>query len=92
MTIMMGFSSLYIQEMSKPFNSVLGETYQGFINGCPVYAEQISHHPPITSFFMKGRDYYIYGSLEPTVSFGMNKIVGSNKGFVSVAFSDQRIN
>lgn len=27
---------LYI-EMSKPFNPILGETYQGFIDGCPIY-------------------------------------------------------
>jgi hypothetical protein len=34
-------------EQRKPFNPILGETYQGFIDGCPVYYEQISHHPPI---------------------------------------------
>jgi len=38
---------------------------------------------------MKGKGYFIYGSLEPTVSFSMNKIVGSNKGFVSVAFDSE---
>lgn len=25
-------------QIEKPFNPILGETYQGFINGCPVYA------------------------------------------------------
>ncbi len=74
--------------MAKPFNSVLGETYQGVINGSLIYAEQISHHPPITSFYMKGKGYYIHGSLEPTINFQLNKVVGSNKGFISVAFDN----
>jgi hypothetical protein len=47
--------------MDKPFNPILGETYQTIIDGCPVYGEQISHHPPISAVFMKGRGYKIYG-------------------------------
>jgi hypothetical protein len=35
----------------KPFNPILGETYQSsFPNGVQVYCEQISHHPPISSW------------------------------------------
>jgi len=37
-----------IISMEKPFNAVLGETYQCMINGVPVYLEQTSHHPPRT--------------------------------------------
>lgn len=40
-------------KVSKPFNPILGETLQGSIGGIPFYMEQISHHPPITTFFMK---------------------------------------
>lgn len=47
---------LYIG-MDKPFNPILGETYQGRIYGCPIYLEQISHHPPIGSIYMVGRGY-----------------------------------
>ena len=25
--------------LEKPFNPILGETYQGFIDGCPVFVE-----------------------------------------------------
>lgn len=53
-------SSLYVM-MEKPFNPVLGETFQGSINGCPIYMEQVSHHPPIASFYFIGRGYKIYG-------------------------------
>jgi len=40
----------------KPFNPILGETYEGFIGESPVYLEQISHHPPI-SYFEVGHFY-----------------------------------
>jgi hypothetical protein len=45
--------------MEKPFNPILGETFQCWINGCPGYAEQISHHPPIGAAMFYGRGYRI---------------------------------
>ena len=39
--------------MQKPFNPILGETFQCFIKGIPMYYEQISHHPPISSYFIE---------------------------------------
>ena len=53
---------LYI-EMAKPFNPILGETYQGFIDGCPIYGEQISHHPPISSLLLLGRGYRVSANI-----------------------------
>jgi hypothetical protein len=55
-------SVLYF-DIDKAFNPILGETFQGFIDGCPVYGEQISHHPPISSILLIGRGYRIYGNL-----------------------------
>ncbi len=57
---------LYIN-MAKPFNPVIGETYQGFIDGCPLYGEQSSHHPPISSLLMIGRGYFVHANLEAKV-------------------------
>ena len=37
----------------KPFNPILGETFECIIGGIPFYMEQISHHPPISSFYME---------------------------------------
>lgn len=34
-----------------------------WIEGCPCYAEQISHHPPISSILMVGKGYKVYGQL-----------------------------
>jgi hypothetical protein len=33
-----GIFILFLQDMDKPFNSIIGETFQGLIDGCPVYA------------------------------------------------------
>jgi hypothetical protein len=54
--------------IKKPFNPILGETFQCWIGGCPLYMEQISHHPPISSYYFKGRGYVITGSIEPKVA------------------------
>lgn len=67
----------YLQ-MDKPFNPILGETFQAFFDGCMVYGEQVSHHPPISATFMKGRGYTLYGSFEAKVNMGLNSATGSN--------------
>ena len=37
--ITFGFTTMYLfLDPEKPFNPILGETYQGFIAGCPIYA------------------------------------------------------
>jgi len=36
----------------KPFNPILGETYEGLIGESPIYLEQVSHHPPISYFLV----------------------------------------
>ena len=77
--IIVGLSnSLFYLDAEKPFNPILGETYQGFIDGCPVYADQISHHPPITAYYMLGRGYKIYGSIEAKVNLHLNSADGIN--------------
>ena len=38
--------------MQKPFNPILGETFQCFLKGIPLCYEQISHHPPISAYYM----------------------------------------
>lgn len=39
-------------QMLKPFNPILGETFQGVIGSYEIALEQISHHPPITAVQM----------------------------------------
>lgn len=43
------FSMLHLGvEQQKPFNPIIGETYQALLGGTHVDLEQISHHPPIS--------------------------------------------
>ena len=81
-------NSILYFDVEKPFNPILGETYQGYIGGCPIYAEQISHHPPITSFYFIGRGYKMHGNLEAKVKIHMNSGEGVNWGFYNVIFDD----
>jgi hypothetical protein len=37
----------------KPFNPILGETFQCKILQSEFYLEQTSHHPPICNFYVK---------------------------------------
>ena len=53
---------LYIN-MAKPFNPVIGETFQGFIDGCPIYGEQTSHHPPTSTLYFVGKGYIVSANL-----------------------------
>ena len=32
----------------KPFEAVIGETFQGYIGDCAIYLEQIMHEPQLT--------------------------------------------
>ena len=48
------FSSVE-RNVTKPFNPILGETYELVTDGYEFLAEQVSHHPPVTASFCKGR-------------------------------------
>jgi len=66
--------------MLKPFNPILGETFQAKIGGIPIYYEQISHHPPISSYFMKSSEFTIYGNLIAIANVSLNSGSGGNAG------------
>lgn len=74
--------------IEKPFNPILGQTYQAMIDGCPIYAEQTSHHPPISSLYFVGRGYKVYASLEAKVFLHLNSGDGVNAGFYTIQFDD----
>lgn len=64
----------------KPFNPILGETFQGKINGLPIYLEQISHHPPISTFLLYGKEYKMVGQYEAHASLHANSCTASLLG------------
>ena len=76
--------------LEAPFNPILGETFQSYINGCPLYFEQVAHHPPICSWILYGRGYRFYGSLESTAEAHMNSFEGRNLGTMKIEFYDNQ--
>ena len=46
----------------KPFNPILGETFEIIQPNYRYFSEQVSHHPPISAFYSEGKGYYTYGN------------------------------
>ena len=64
------FSFLYIQyacttgRNKKPFNPLLGETFEYETEDIRLLAEQVSHHPPVTAFHVEHDDYVCWGHIK----------------------------
>lgn len=78
--------------MRAPLNPVLGETLQRALpDGTKFYAEQTSHHPPITNFYLEGpqAQYRFSGHFEYKAWLsGMNSLGGSRVGRQVMSFKD----
>lgn len=77
----------------KPFNPILGETWQALLgDGTAIFMEQISHHPPITAFQMVAADeaWEFSGLSQPDVHAKMqsNLVKTSARGYRCVSFRD----
>lgn len=84
-------SFCYTLSFHKPLNPILGETVKGRLeDGTEMYAEQISHHPPISYFYCKkgNNDYQYYGYYVYEANAGLNSITLKNKGKRFVKFKD----
>eukprot|EP01094_Clydonella_sp_ATCC50884_P001341 TRINITY_DN11002_c0_g2_i4.p1 TRINITY_DN11002_c0_g2~~TRINITY_DN11002_c0_g2_i4.p1 ORF type:complete len:354 (+),score=95.46 TRINITY_DN11002_c0_g2_i4:30-1091(+) len=78
----------------KPFNPILGETWEAEMSdGTKLYLEQASHHPPVSNWSMVGPDdaYHFYGSGEWSASFRGNSVKGQQLGDHFVEFNDGTI-
>jgi hypothetical protein len=82
---------LALSRFQKPFNPILGETWQAsLLDGSRVYLEQVSHHPPISAFQLigEGGKYLFEGQSEPSVAYKTNGIKTAAKGHRAVRFAD----
>jgi hypothetical protein len=76
----------------KPFNPIIGETFQCKLNDSNYYLEQIAHHPPIFRFYAKGKKYKLFGFEEASASTGVNSLTVYYKGNFCIEYSDQTQN
>ncbi|XP_034476432.1 oxysterol-binding protein-related protein 2 [Drosophila innubila] len=72
--------------LGKPFNPLLGETYELQMDDYRIVCEQVSHHPPVSAFHAESADFKFHGSINPKIKFcGKNVEVHPN-GIVTVEF------
>ena len=75
---------------AKPFNPILGETFQAeYACGAQVYAEQVSHHPPVSCWEVVdslGR-FRFTGTANWTATTRANSVKAHQMGLNRVAFS-----
>ncbi len=70
----------------KPFNPILGETLQGKLGDVEVYAEQIEHHPPISSLVLVGKGVKIYATHNVVANTYPNSAKATTRGTRIIEF------
>lgn len=74
---------------TKPFNPILGETFQALIGkNTEVYIEQTSHHPPIMNYYIKNPKFICFGHSEVEINSGANSMLAETKGKLYLKFND----
>jgi hypothetical protein len=72
----------------KPFNPILGETFQTKIGNTEIYLEQTSHHPPILNFYIFNPKFKCFGYEAIEATTGANSVVADRKGKYFICFKD----
>jgi len=75
----------------KPFNPILGETYEAsFFDGTKIFCEQTGHHPPVSAWQVVGPNssYHYWGYGVCSASGRGNTIKGYQTGPSVIEFAD----
>ncbi|TNN15308.1 Oxysterol-binding protein-related protein isoform 2 [Schistosoma japonicum] len=70
--------------IGKPFNPLLGETYELHYNNFVFVAEQVSHHPPITAFHVESNSYNLRATVQFKLRFWGKSIEVQPKGLITL--------
>ncbi|XP_055528806.1 oxysterol-binding protein-related protein 2 isoform X1 [Wyeomyia smithii] len=74
------------ERLGKPFNPLLGETYELTRPEFRIICEQVSHHPPISAFHANSESFTFHGSIHPKLKFWGKSVEIQPKGTVTVEF------
>ncbi|CAG9759335.1 unnamed protein product [Ceutorhynchus assimilis] len=74
------------ERLGKPFNPLLGETYELEREEFRIVCEQVSHHPPVSAFHAESDDWTFHGSIHPKLKFWGKSVEIQPKGTVTVEF------
>ena len=84
-------SCQYQMNQWKPFNPILGETFQGtFEDGTEINMEHTSHHPAISNFYIIGKKWKCYGAFLYNAKIKPNKIILFPETWCTLKFDDGR--
>ncbi|XP_046742470.1 oxysterol-binding protein-related protein 2 [Diprion similis] len=72
------------ERLGKPFNPLLGETYELQREDFRIICEQVSHHPPVSAFHADSEDFIFHGSIHPKLKFFCKSVEIHPKGMVTV--------
>lgn len=72
------------ERLGKPFNPLLGETYEYQNDDFRIVCEQVSHHPPISAFHADSSNFKFYGAIHPKLKFWGKSVEIQPKGIVTV--------
>lgn len=80
--------SLNEGRVKKPFNPLLGQTFE-FIDearGIEFLSEQISHHPPISAFYIRSNNFEMFDNNKASVTFSGNsiKVIPESKAMIKL--------
>nr|NP_611865.1 uncharacterized protein Dmel_CG3860, isoform A [Drosophila melanogaster]AAF47130.1 uncharacterized protein Dmel_CG3860, isoform A [Drosophila melanogaster]AAM11336.1 GH12064p [Drosophila melanogaster]ACL90698.1 CG3860-PA [synthetic construct] len=74
------------ERLGKPFNPLLGETYELQKGDYRIVCEQVSHHPPVSAFHAESKDFKFHGTISPKIKFWGKSVEVNPKGTVTVEF------
>lgn len=69
-----------VNRLKKPFNPLLGETYEYIQDDLRFISEQVSHHPPVSAFYCESDDFVFEGSLNTKTSISLAGFEVTPKG------------
>ena len=74
----------------KPFNPIIGETFQCKIGTLDIYTEQTVNHPITHNFYIKEENNYfiMYGYVITDASVNVNSVTGARFGKFFIKFKD----
>ncbi|KAJ8918761.1 hypothetical protein NQ315_015081 [Exocentrus adspersus] len=74
------------ERLGKPFNPLLGETYELERDDFKIVCEQVSHHPPVSAFHAESKDWIFRGSIHLKLKFWGKNVEIQPKGIITVEF------
>lgn len=85
------FTTIYSRtysRLTKPFNPMLGETFEYIGNGWKLISEQVSHHPPVSATHVMSENYELTMISRISTTFWGKSLEFKAYGMVSVKFHD----